>query len=185
MHIGRHYDAKEQILSIRDPPRSCTRICKDNLSKDQEENLKDFWISIINKILSENKISLESIFDSTDGKELFYMFANDNPDVILLRRLRARKWNVNLALDQFIQTLKWRYQYGVTRLVADGEHEIYHEELLTGKTSYIGYDKVGRPIVYISVKDHIKGQFPLESTEKLSVLSMEIEKNYYTIPLNL
>jgi hypothetical protein len=37
----------------------------------------------------------------------------------------------------------------------------------------MGNDRVGRPIVYVSVRDHIKDQFPGEATEKLTVFTME------------
>ncbi|CAF3664066.1 unnamed protein product [Rotaria sordida] len=155
----------------------------NNLNKDQEENLKSFWISLFDKITSENKVSLENFYDSTYGKELFYAFANDNPDAVLLRWLRARKWNVSHALEQLIDTLKWRFQWGVKQLVAEGESALCYEEILTGKTSYIGYDRVGRPITYVAAKDHIKGQFPLESTGKLAVLSMEIGRKLLHNPV--
>ncbi|CAF0870915.1 unnamed protein product [Rotaria sp. Silwood1] len=155
----------------------------NNLNKEQEANLKSFWISVIDKITSENKILLENFYDSNYGKELFYAFTYDNPDVVLLRWLRARKWNVNLALEQLMDTLKWRFQWGVNQLVAKGELELSNEEILTGKTFYIGYDRSGRPINYVSVKDHIKGQFPAEATEKLTVLSMEIGRKLLHSPV--
>ncbi|CAF4648122.1 unnamed protein product [Rotaria sp. Silwood2] len=155
----------------------------NNLNKDQEENLKSFWISIIDKIISENKTSLENFYDSIYGKELFYTFGYNNPDVTVLRWLRARKWNVNLALEQLIDTLKWRFQCSVNQLVSKGESELCYEEILTGKTFYIGYDRDGRPIDYVSVKDHIKGQFSSESTEKLTVFSMEIGRKLLQSPI--
>ncbi|CAF1468066.1 unnamed protein product [Rotaria sordida] len=49
--------------------------------------------------------------------------------------------------------------------------------------SYSGYDRVGRPIIYISVKDHVKGQFSSESTEKLTILFMEIGRKLLHSPV--
>jgi hypothetical protein len=93
--------------------------------------------------------------------------------VILLRWLRARKWDINSALLLFMDTIKWRTEWGVKEALAKGETDLSYEEILTGKTYFMGHDKTGRPINYVSVKDHIKGQFSAESTEKLTVFTME------------
>jgi hypothetical protein len=38
----------------------------------------------------------------------------------------------------------------------------------------IGKDKFGRSVTYVHANEHIKGQFPFESTEKFIVLTMEL-----------
>jgi hypothetical protein len=106
----------------------------------------------------------------------------DNPDAILLRWLRARKWDVDGALLQFIDTLKWRHEWGVKEFIAKGELDLCHDEIITGKTCYLGRDRAGRPINYASVRDHIKGQFPAESTEKLTVFIMETGRKLLESP---
>lgn len=116
------------------------------------------------------------------GKELFNALAADHPDSVLLRWLRARKWDIPNAVEQLISTLKWRVESGVNELVASGESELSHEELLTGKTSYIGYDKEGRPVNYVSVKDHVKGEFPSSDTEKLTMFLMETGRKLLKYP---
>lgn len=64
----------------------------------------------------------------------------------------------------------------------NGESDLSYEEIQTGKTFYTGYDRDGRPINYVSVKDHIKGQFTSEQTEKLTVFSMEIGRKLLKYP---
>ena len=145
-------------------------------------NLKKFWLYIIDRICYENKISVENVLDSNDGKELFLAFGEDNPDVILLRWLRARKWNLNNSLDLFFDTLKWRKESQINQLIYNGESNLNLEEIKIGKTYYMGHDKDGRPINYISVKDHIKGQFSTEDTEKLTILLMEIGRKLLIYP---
>jgi hypothetical protein len=141
------------------------------------------WILIIQRINNEKNLSLEYFFDSIYGKELFNAFASDNPDAVLLRWLRARKWNLNNAFEQLFDTLKWRIEWDVQKLVANGESDLSYEEMRTGKSYYIGYDRDGRPIIYVSVKDHIKGQFSSEQTEKLTVFSMEIGRKLLRYPM--
>ncbi|CAF3517266.1 unnamed protein product [Rotaria socialis] len=155
----------------------------NNLNEDQEKNLKYFWISLIEKITNESNVTLEKFLDSKQGKELFYSFSLDNPDVVLLRFLRARKWNIDLALEQLIETLEWRTKSNLEQLIANGESQLHYGEILTGKAFYVGYDKVGRPINYVSTKDHIKGQFPPEATEKYTILAMEVGRKLLHSPV--
>ncbi|CAF1404286.1 unnamed protein product [Adineta ricciae] len=145
----------------------------NNLNENQKENLKEFW-----------KILLEYIENEDDQlkKILFLLFGLDNPDVILLRFLRARKWDIHAALEQFIQTIQWRIEVNIEDILLYGENHIEFEEILSGKTFFICSDKFGRPINYVSVKDHIKGQFPSESTEKLTILSMETGRKLLKYP---
>jgi hypothetical protein len=125
---------------------------------------------------AENKI--DPIYEA----ELFLAIGYDNPDVILLRWIRARKWDINRALQQLLDTIKWRHDWGVKEFIEKGETDICSEELLTGKSYFMGNDKFGRPINYVSVKDHIKDQFPSESTEKLTVFTMETGRKLLQSP---
>ncbi|CAF0989937.1 unnamed protein product [Adineta steineri] len=43
---------------------------------------------------------------------------------------------------------------------------------MSGKTYFMGYNKMGRPINYI----HVKDQFSIEATEKLGILSVETSR---------
>ena len=125
----------------------------------------------------------ENGVSSTDEKELFLAIANDDPDVIVLRWLRARKWHVEEAVTQILQTMKWRHEWGVADLLSQGESDLSYEEIITGKSFYLGVDRMGRPINYVSVRDHVKGQFSPQSTEKLTVLSMETARKLLRSPI--
>ena len=118
-------------------------------------------------------MGVDQLASSPEGDELFRSVGYDNPDVLLLRWLRARKFDVNAAVQQLMDTIKWRRESGVDTLLAKGESELLHEEMITGKTYFMGLDKEGRPVNYIHVQDHIKNQYPLEATEKLGILSVE------------
>ncbi|CAF1046533.1 unnamed protein product [Adineta steineri] len=144
-----------------------------NLDKTQTETLKTCWITLLERISKESSISIDEIVGSSQGDVLFRSIGYDNPDVLMLRWLRARKWDVNAAVQQLIDTLNWRYERGVDKLLAKGENELLIEEVMSGKAYFMGYDKMGRPVNYIHVKDHIKDQFPIEATEKLGILSVE------------
>ena len=145
----------------------------DNLDRTQTEALKTCWITLIDAISKEASVSIDQIVGTSEGDALFRSIGYDNPDVLILRWLRARKWDVNAAVQQLIDTIKWRQEWNVDKLLANGENELFLEEILTGKSYYMGYDKMGRPINYIHVKDHLKDQFPVEATEKFGILSVE------------
>ncbi len=113
------------------------------------------------------------IVNSPKGDELFYLFGKDNPDMILLRWLRARKWNVSSAVQLMMDTLKWRHEWGVRKLIEKGESDLIVEECASSKTYHMGKDKTGRPITYVHANEHIRGQYPIESTEKFVILTNE------------
>lgn len=48
---------------------------------------------------------------------LWRLVAMDNPDSIMLRFLRARKWNPGAALAMMCTCVKWRIDYGVDAVV--------------------------------------------------------------------
>ncbi len=149
----------------------------DNLDKNQIKALKDLWIR-----LGEHTRGVENKIDTVYEAELFSAIGYDNPDVILLRWLRARKWDVNCALQQHLDTIQWRNEWGVKEFIAKGETDLCYEEIITGKSYFMGNDRAGRPINYVSVKNHIKGQFPAEATEKLTVFIMETGRKLLKFP---
>ncbi|CAB51563.1 meiotic sec14 cytosolic factor family, phospholipid-intermembrane transfer protein Pdr16 [Schizosaccharomyces pombe] len=63
----------------------------------------------------------------------------------ILRYLRATKWHVSNAKKRIVDTLVWRRHFGVNNMDPD---EI-QEENATGKQVLLGYDKDGRPCLYL------------------------------------
>ncbi len=145
----------------------------DNLNENEIEALKHCWIELLNIISKENALSIEEIIDSSYGDELFCAIGSDNPDVLLLRWIRANKWNIDDAVQQLINTLKWRHQFNIQKLLADGEYQLNQQEIQSGKTFLIGKDKIGRPVTYVHVTKHIKGQFQDESTQLMTIFVIE------------
>ncbi|CAF1160590.1 unnamed protein product [Adineta ricciae] len=146
----------------------------NNLNQSQYEALKKCWIVLTDAICEENSKPIDEIVGSNEGDALFHSIGYDNPDVLILRWLRARKWDIDAAVQQLMETLKWRKESAVDNLLLKGENELNLDEIQTKKSYYMGYDKVGRPISYIHVREHIKDQFPAEQTEKFGIFSVEI-----------
>ncbi|CAF3570399.1 unnamed protein product [Rotaria sp. Silwood1] len=147
------------------------------------ETLKHCWIALINAISTQSTLPIDQIINSVYGDELFHAIGYENPDVFTLRWLRVCKWDINDAVQKMMKMLKWRHEWGVQTLVAQGESGLSYEEIKTGKCFLMGYDKAGRPINYISSKDHINGQFSHETTQKLTVLTMETVRKLIEAPI--
>ncbi|CAG8435438.1 9141_t:CDS:2 [Ambispora gerdemannii] len=104
--------------------------------------------------------------------ESWRLNAADDPDLISLRFLRARKWDVNKALAMMVSTLKWGLQTDVTSIVRGGESglEQYFTEknvtgsrvqLESGKSFCRGFDKEGRPIWYDEQNQEVLQRFTI------------------------
>lgn len=76
-------------------------------------------------------------------------------------------------MDKLLNTLKWRHETNVNQILKQGENEILQKEMNTGKAFILGKDKQGRPVTYVQVKNHIKGQFSDESTQLLTIFTIE------------
>ncbi|KAJ6788910.1 hypothetical protein PWT90_00121 [Aphanocladium album] len=143
----------------------------------------------LNKQFSEivAKQSAETIRES-----IWEMTKHDHPDVLALRFLRARKWNVQNALVMFITAVNWRKNEMKLDedIMLNGEAGALHEEqngngeakqvgkdflaqLRMGKSFLHGADKEGRPICVVRVRLHHGGEQTAESIEKYTVHIIE------------
>ncbi|OJJ79193.1 CRAL-TRIO domain-containing protein [Aspergillus glaucus CBS 516.65] len=104
-------------------------------------------------------------------------FKNENPDVLMLRYLRARKWDVCNAFAMMVAAVEWRVkEMQVDNVLENGELHALKQEQNTanpseqkegssflaqsrmGKCFLHGVDKIGRPIVVIRVRLHKPGE---------------------------
>lgn len=143
------------------------------MNENEKEILKKCWIELINRINKENNLSIEEIINSSYGDELFCAIGSDNPDVLLLRWLRANKWNIDQSVQQLIDTLTWRHQFNIKQILSEGEFKLNQQEIQSGKSFIIGKDQMGRPVTYIHVIKHIKGQFEDQSTQLMTIFIIE------------
>lgn len=84
-------------------------------------------------------------------------------DIQALRFLRARKWDLPNALEQFGATLHWRTKdWNIDTMLERGEEyyiskepdEGFINQYKQGKVTLHGHDKQGRPLVFIHVSKH-------------------------------
>ncbi|KAG0172996.1 hypothetical protein DFQ30_009121 [Apophysomyces sp. BC1015] len=130
-------------------------------------------------------------------KTFWNMVATDNPDAVVLRFLRARKWDQDAAYKMLINTLRWRLVMRVDEITALGETglrdelekikpgmgECFVQQLHSGKAFLGGPDKAGRGICFINVRFHYKDDQPLEVIKLLTILVMETSRMVVAQPM--
>ncbi|KAB5526409.1 CRAL-TRIO domain-containing protein [Coniochaeta sp. 2T2.1] len=127
--------------------------------------------------------SPESIRDT-----IWHMLKHDHPDALVLRFLRARKWDVEKALVMLISTMNWRARdmhvdddimlkgEGGAVAAAEAGDQVSKDflaQMKMGKSFLHGVDKSGRPICVVRVRLHRQGEQVEESLERYTVYLIE------------
>ncbi|SAM05820.1 hypothetical protein [Absidia glauca] len=121
-----------------------------------------------------SSLPLEEAIVLIPGPRLFSTFwnmvAGDNPDAMVLRFLRARRWDVEASYKMIMNTLRWRIHMRIDDIVALSETGIYNElellkkgmgdQFLANLHSYKcvlgGPDKQGRGVCFANARFHRK-----------------------------
>jgi CRAL/TRIO, N-terminal domain/CRAL/TRIO domain len=131
------------------------------------------------------------------------MSKHDHPDGLLLRFLRARKWDVEKALIMMVSTMHWRDKEmhvdsdvvlrGESGAVSDltsndssvkKEGEDFLAQLRLGKSFLHGIDKENRPICVIRVRLHKAGEQTEQSLERFTVYTIETARLFLASPID-
>lgn len=134
---------------------------------------------------------------------LWSMVKHDNPDALLLRFLRARKWDVEKALIMMVSTMNWRAEElhvdddivltgeeGSLKASqgADGPAKQLGQDFLTqmrlGKSFLHGTDKEQRPMCFVRVRLHKQGEQSEESLERYTVFIIESARMVLSPPID-
>ncbi|KAG7124513.1 CRAL-TRIO domain-containing protein C3H8.02 like [Verticillium longisporum] len=134
---------------------------------------------------------------------IWSMVKHDHPDALLLRFLRARKWDVDKALVMMISTMNWRLtevhvdddimKTGEAGAVADEQGADgdakklgadFMAQIRMGKSFLHGVDKSGRPICVVRVRLHKQGEQCEESLERYTVYLIETARMVLAPPVD-
>lgn len=130
------------------------------------------------------------------------MVKHDHPDALLLRFLRARKWDVEKALVMMISTMHWRLDemHVDDDIVKNGElaaaqikdvdakakknAEDFLTQLRMGKSYLHGLDSEGRPMCFVRARLHKAGEQTEESLERFTVYTIETARMLLRPPID-
>jgi CRAL/TRIO, N-terminal domain/CRAL/TRIO domain len=154
--------------------------------------------------LSKAFIAATSELSPTEIREAFWsMTKHDHPDALLLRFLRARKWDVRAAVIMAVSALHWRLVEAKvdSEIMIQGEQGMralltsqsaterklgkdFIDQLEMGKSFLMGRDKEGRPCCYVRVRMHRAGEQSEESLERFTVWTIETARLMLNPPVS-
>ncbi|KAG0207661.1 hypothetical protein BGX28_001179 [Mortierella sp. GBA30] len=131
--------------------------------------------------VASTRINLADIGLSVDQLRpaLWNNILGDHPDSLLLRFLRARKWNVTNGMNMILKAFKWRLEDDIEEVKSKSEDELdekyrgFRLQMEMGKSYVHGTDKMGRPVVYINVRMHKPADQDPKALEKFTIYVME------------
>ena len=163
----------------------------DSGDNDKHGQTKEFQQALA----SQSPESLRAAFWS--------MSKHDHPDALLLRFLRARKWDVHAALIMMISTMHWRSEemHVDDDIMVNGEGaalketkssnaaerkegEDFMAQLRMGKSFLHGVDKDGRPCCWVRVRLHRQGEQSERSLERFTVYTIETARMLLRPPVD-
>ncbi|KAF2857627.1 CRAL/TRIO domain-containing protein [Piedraia hortae CBS 480.64] len=128
----------------------------------------------------QNRVFKEALAQMSPAElreALWGMAKHDHPDALLLRFLRARKWDVSAALVMAVATLQWRRETQVdSDIMFKGEagaNDEFMTQLRMGKSFFHGIDRAGRPCCYVRVRLHRSGEQSDAALERFTVWTIE------------
>ncbi|GJN90712.1 hypothetical protein Rhopal_003726-T1 [Rhodotorula paludigena] len=122
--------------------------------------------------------------------------AMDDPDGIMLRFLRARKWSPSAGVAMLAACIKWRMGSDVEKIFEKGEEgmqnadgfirqmEFVDETQEIGKTYTQGTDYYGRPVTYIHVAKHRTYDQSAKALEDFVLFQMESIRCLFAPPVD-
>ncbi|KAG7285949.1 hypothetical protein NEMBOFW57_008245 [Staphylotrichum longicolle] len=150
-----------------------------NLTPEEERKLQEAWIHLLrlcgvqesadHETPDRTHVFHEHLNDKcTEGfrQRLWSFILADHPDVLVLRFLRARKWDVEKAVAMLVSALNWRHE---RRLEDDiirkgdsialakeqsADEKSFMAQYHSGKAYVRGSDKERRPVFIIKVRLH-------------------------------
>lgn len=155
-----------------------------SLIPSEQRKLQEAWVHLLrlsgvnaskdHKAPDKSK-ELEQHLDSDSlasfRPALWNVFLGDHPDVTVLRFLRARKWDVDLAMAMMISDMHWRHEHQIDDdIVGKGDTVVLSQkpskadqeltaQFRSGKAFVRGTDREGRPVFTIRVRLHeVSGQ---------------------------
>ncbi|KAJ2493056.1 phosphatidylinositol transfer protein csr1 [Coemansia sp. RSA 2050] len=108
-------------------------------------------LGIVSKCGADGELvpKFETMLPDSTLKSVFWsVVREDHPDVLILRFLRARKWDLDKSYKMAIAAIKWRIQEHVEEIIWYGDTANDASLMWKGVSYAHGKDKLGQPIIW-------------------------------------
>ncbi|SCU77924.1 LAMI_0A02806g1_1 [Lachancea mirantina] len=162
-------------------------------SKSGTSDQRDRSGSLGAKQTTEELETLFSGLEPSEVRENFWdMLRTDYPDNLLLRFLRARKWDTHKAMSMIAHTLRWRLKEAKPdEVIMGGELAAYKKNekgyiknIELSKATIRGFDNKGRPIVYVRPRLHHSSDQTEDEMKEYCLLIIEQTRLFLKEPVD-
>lgn len=195
-HSPRRHKSTESSLRLREAERPGSH--ESSICSSGSPGLsagKDTEASSVTSLFSssarsnQRKERLQNISSLRDS--YWTMLKDDHPDEVVNRFLAQQKWDVDMAFERILASIRWRMTSGVLNIIRSGEQGAFDTlqqsknprerkaadgfvRLLREGASYSrGTDRSGRPVVLIRSSRISVTAHPMESVEKFILWNTE------------
>lgn len=169
-----------------------------NLTVEEEGKLQEAWVHLLRLCGVEESVKLETPNRTNEFREqlsdksadifryrLWTFILADHPDVLVLRFLRARKWDVEKAVAMLVSALNWRHERHLEDDIVhkgdsvglaeaqSADEKSFISQYQSGKAYIRGSDREGRPVFIIKVRLHDPKLQSPESMESFVLHNIE------------
>ncbi|QLQ80801.1 hypothetical protein HG537_0E01560 [Torulaspora globosa] len=161
--------------------------------EDQQQSSGNDTVEEVESEYVVDKIhdSFKELDPEATREEFWEMLRFEEPDAVLLKFIRARKWKIDRAISMIAHSMHWRVdEIQVDDILNGGEAAIFRnneqgviKNLQLQKAFISGRDKQGRPIILARPKLHHSHDQSETEMEKYCILVIEQARLFFKNPV--